>query len=300
MARKPFMKFFGTDHRADAALRCCGFAARGLWTDLLTLMMEAEPYGHLLISGKPPTARKLAQLLGSNEPEVTRLLAELEDAGVYSRTEEGVIYSRRMVRDGVKAEEGKSWQEYRWAKQRGDAATPPRRTELKVVGGLAVEPEAPDPNRDPNRVPSRGASRDPTTYSQSPESRIPPTPRTAGGGGEEFGSRPPPLWAREMLRTDPATGRLECNGWDWETAKRRVSEAAGLPEDYRASWEPLARWLSGGGAGDVSGRDLDDICAAIAKCAGSQRYTVPASLKYFDRPVASYGTGPGRATASRR
>ena len=38
-------------------------------------------------------------MVGSSTPKVKQHLAELEDAGVFSRTEVGTIFSRRMVRD---------------------------------------------------------------------------------------------------------------------------------------------------------------------------------------------------------
>jgi hypothetical protein len=38
-------------------------------------------------------------MVGGSTDEVERLLAELEAAGVFSRTEEGIIFSRRMVQD---------------------------------------------------------------------------------------------------------------------------------------------------------------------------------------------------------
>jgi hypothetical protein len=38
-------------------------------------------------------------MVGGSTDEVDRLLAELESAGVFSRTEDGIIFSRRMVQD---------------------------------------------------------------------------------------------------------------------------------------------------------------------------------------------------------
>jgi len=81
----------------------CSRAARSLWVDLIGLMHDAEPYGHLLINGKPPTTKQLAAILGDSEKELKNLLVELENAGVFSKTEDGVITSRRMVRDEKKA-----------------------------------------------------------------------------------------------------------------------------------------------------------------------------------------------------
>jgi hypothetical protein len=94
------MKFFPTDWRADPALRSCGLAARGLWIEMLALMHEAEPRGYLLVRGKPPTPRQLANLVGGCTPdEVVALMAELDEAGVYSINREGVIFSRKMAKD---------------------------------------------------------------------------------------------------------------------------------------------------------------------------------------------------------
>lgn len=102
--RQPWMKWYPADWRADPAVRMCGLAARGLWADMLGLMHEAEPYGHLIVAGRAPTNQQLAALVGVELRAVTAALAELEAAGVFSRTAEGVIFSRRMVRDKAKAE----------------------------------------------------------------------------------------------------------------------------------------------------------------------------------------------------
>ncbi|MFA6134710.1 MAG: hypothetical protein WC869_11910 [Phycisphaerae bacterium] len=137
------MKWYPADWRSDPSLRMCGFAARGLWADLLALMHEAEPYGCLLVNGKPPSPAQLAAMLGGTARQVETLMAELEAAGVFSRDDEGVVYSRRMVRDQAASLEGREWVEKRWA-NRGP------------TGG---------PNRDPNR----GGTLPPIT--QKPEAR---------------------------------------------------------------------------------------------------------------------------------
>ncbi len=103
----PWMKFYPTDWRADPALRMCSVGARGLWIEMLCVMHEAEPRGSLLVNGKPVSDRQLAGLCGCSPDEIAALLAELEDAGVFSR-EEGVIFSRRMRRDDEKAERDKA------------------------------------------------------------------------------------------------------------------------------------------------------------------------------------------------
>jgi 5-methylcytosine-specific restriction endonuclease McrA len=104
-----WLKFWPQDWQRDPALRSCGVAARGLWIDMICLMVEGEPYGHLTIAGKPPTMRQIAMLTGSSEKEVTKLIGEMEDYGVFSRTEGGTIYSRRMVRDWEYEMKHKTW-----------------------------------------------------------------------------------------------------------------------------------------------------------------------------------------------
>lgn len=107
--RQPWIKFYPADWRADPKLHLCGLAARGLWVEMLGLMHEAEPYGHLLVNAVSPSPRQLAAFMGVREREVMALLAELESADVFSRTDAGVIYSRRMVRDKAKAEEASAY-----------------------------------------------------------------------------------------------------------------------------------------------------------------------------------------------
>jgi len=103
MSSGSWSKFFWADWRSDAKLRMCGLAARGLWMEMLALMREASPSGHLIVNGKSPTNTQLAVLAGAPPELVPSLVAELESAGVFSRTRSGVIFSRRMIRDEKRA-----------------------------------------------------------------------------------------------------------------------------------------------------------------------------------------------------
>jgi hypothetical protein len=102
----PWLKFYPSDWRADPALRMCSIAARGLWMEMLCIMHEATPRGSLRINGRPVTDKQMAALAGV--ADVTRLLSEMEEAGVFSRSEDGTIYSRRMMRDEEKAAQDKA------------------------------------------------------------------------------------------------------------------------------------------------------------------------------------------------
>ncbi len=99
----PWMKFYPHDWRGDVNLRRCSFAARGLWVDLLSIMHEAEPYGHLVIDGQKASNADLCRVLGTHHKTLIALLKELGKNGVYSVSIGGIIYSRRMVRDHAKS-----------------------------------------------------------------------------------------------------------------------------------------------------------------------------------------------------
>jgi hypothetical protein len=104
MSGNPWMKFYPSDWRSDPMLRMCSIAARGLWMEMLCLMHEADPYGHLVVNKKPPSDTQLGLLTGVDPSTVRTLISELEEAGVFSRNRSGVIYSRRMVDDDKKAQ----------------------------------------------------------------------------------------------------------------------------------------------------------------------------------------------------
>ncbi|WP_053005692.1 helix-turn-helix domain-containing protein [Kiloniella spongiae] len=97
MSKLPWFKFFPTDWRADVGLKLCSLAARGLWLEMICIMHEAG--GYLEINGSNVTTLALASLSGSTPQEITALLGELEEAGVFSRDRKGRLYSRRMLRD---------------------------------------------------------------------------------------------------------------------------------------------------------------------------------------------------------
>ena len=129
--RRPFLMFAIADHRSDTALRLCSAEARGVWIDMLCLMAEGEPYGHLsrpddkkLTKGGTPGANPvstsrggtrganpvstsrggarganpvvsfepyMAQLTNTPEDVVKRAIRELERYGVFNRVADGPL-----------------------------------------------------------------------------------------------------------------------------------------------------------------------------------------------------------------
>lgn len=157
MAKRPASQYYWGDWHKDLALQSCPLLARGLWHEMNCLMHQGSPYGHLTMpNGKPMSVAQLANLAKISERECKKLLAVLEDAAVFSRDEEGTIYSRRMVRDEAireaRAEGGKDGAEHgakggehgkkggRPSKDKGELKTPLRDLDK---GGLKTGIEPP-------------------------------------------------------------------------------------------------------------------------------------------------------------
>lgn len=142
MSNHRYSKFWWQDWLNDAALRMCSVAARGLWMDVLAMAHGGVPAGHLTVNGKPASNRQIAAISRCTDKEVVRLLAELEDAGVFSRTDQGVIFSRRMVRDAKLSEEGAKAVAKRWSNGGGNA--PPNTTPNRGANTQESESEIRD------------------------------------------------------------------------------------------------------------------------------------------------------------
>ncbi len=103
MSKQPWMKFYPADWRADTALRLCDPISRYVWLEMIGIMHSAEPYGHLIMNGKAITAEAISRLIDVPVKTVNQAIKELGRNGVFSVTDEGIIFSRRMVRDEFRA-----------------------------------------------------------------------------------------------------------------------------------------------------------------------------------------------------
>jgi hypothetical protein len=118
--KRPAFQFYPGDWLRDAALRMCSSAARGLWIDMIAIMHQAEPYGHLMFNGRAVDNAQLAKMVSESPREVFRWLAELEAAGVFSRDDSGVIYSRKMVRGELERAAWRAQQQAHRERQKPD------------------------------------------------------------------------------------------------------------------------------------------------------------------------------------
>lgn len=165
LPKNPFLKFYTSDWRSDPRLRMCSAAARGLWVEMMCLMHEAEPYGHLLVNGVPPSDMQLSMLTGIPADQLPELIAELGAQGVYSRNGNGVIYSRRMTRDEKRA---------RTARKNGKHGGNPT---------LSKKREIPPPDNPSDNPEDKGELK--LRY-QKPEVRDPPNPPPGDKLFDEF------------------------------------------------------------------------------------------------------------------
>jgi hypothetical protein len=97
--KRPAFQWYPGDFRRDTALQACSFEARALWREMLDLMHDGEPYGHLTAGGVAMNETHVARIAGVSVVKARKWMAELEAHKVFSRTGTGVIYSRRMVKD---------------------------------------------------------------------------------------------------------------------------------------------------------------------------------------------------------
>ena len=103
MAKLPAIHLYPGDWLRDQ-ISGCSLAAQGLWLRMMFVMHDSEQYGRMVIGGKPIPFDQAARRCGCSVQEYSDLTQELLDVGVISINSDGVMYSRRMVRDAKERE----------------------------------------------------------------------------------------------------------------------------------------------------------------------------------------------------
>ncbi|WP_201404234.1 hypothetical protein [Kaistia sp. 32K] len=252
-ASAPWMKFYPRDWRADQALRAVSLAARGLWMECLCLMHEAKPYGHLLIAGQPVGNDMLSRMVGASLDEVDAMMAELDKAGVLSRTRNGVVYSRRMTKDFQRSKIGQKAVERRWSQAIEN-------TEEKSL-----------PNRYPNRSP----------ITQKPEANLEKKAAAAESPPPQEADPPANAAAAALLEFDDLKGRERRRAVtdDAVALHRRVCAMLGSEHGYRNDLGEVVAWLQ-------AGYGEKEILATIEAVQRRQTFQLPTSLRYFRQAIA--------------
>ena len=219
MALRPWSKFYWSDWRADPRLRMCSLAARGLWVELCGLAHEAEPYGHVLVAGRVPSPEQLASLVGAPLKAVLAALKELDAAEVFSRTDAGVIYSRRMVRDREREEKDKA---------NGKGGGNPH---LKAKHNGGVNP--------PDKPPDKAQKREARSQNETPNGVSPAQPADEESDGRKARRKP----QREI----PADWRPSAEGMEFARSNGfGFAETERIIQRFRDHWiskaERRANW----------------------------------------------------------
>lgn len=103
MASKNFwFKFVPADWRKDPDLSRCSFAAKGFWIDMICILQETEEPGIFKTNGIPWSDREITAAVGGDVEVGLSCLSELLTKGVCSRSKDGAIFARRIVRDHQK------------------------------------------------------------------------------------------------------------------------------------------------------------------------------------------------------
>jgi len=110
---QPFLKWYWSDWDSDKQLLECSASARGVWSHMFGVMVEAEPYGYFVgRAGQVVSPAAFAGRINIPLREVRKGIAEILEKGVASRDADGRIFCRRLVLDRSKyemaAENGKT------------------------------------------------------------------------------------------------------------------------------------------------------------------------------------------------
>lgn len=99
MSKLPSFQFYPADWLNDIKLQSCSLESQGLLINLMCLMHQAIPYGHLIINGSMPADKEVARLLRLHHKTYHTRLKELLLYGALRQSENGVIFCKRMVED---------------------------------------------------------------------------------------------------------------------------------------------------------------------------------------------------------
>ncbi len=115
----PAMPFYFGDWRKAPEIRALDLDVRMIWFEMLGFMWESTERGYLTINSKPVITPVIAKMVGVDIKVLEQALKQLEEFSVFSKREDGAIYSRKMVADEemrkVKSESGKKGMESRYS-----------------------------------------------------------------------------------------------------------------------------------------------------------------------------------------
>jgi hypothetical protein len=142
---------------------------------MICIMHESENYGFLEINSRKISEKALAGMCGITPSKCRKYLLELEETGVLSIDERGVVFSRRMVKDNELCE---------------------KRREAGKMGGNPALVKQKD-NQTPSDLLNQTANQNPTPSSSSSSSTSVKRERESAGAAE------PDDWGDDDPTPDP-------------------------------------------------------------------------------------------------
>jgi hypothetical protein len=258
VSKRPSFQFYPSDWRKESGLRLCSMAARGLWAEMLCLMHDGEPYGHLTYEGEPITPVDLARLVGDSVASVKRWLGELSAKKVYSTTDDGVIFSRRMVRD----------EDLRERRASGGAAGAEHGVKGAIHGNKGGRPPG---GKTPQETPDNGE----ITGDKKPPLKPPPSSSSASSSSEDTITLPQCTEPREPQTA--GNGRQAGHDLTYELAGM-VGLQLTTPSAIAGNVATVQAWLDDGMEPETPRR-------VIGQCVANGGAKDTRSLKRFDAVV---------------
>ena len=121
--KRIWFQFYPGDWTSEPGLKVSSLEARGLAIEMVCIMHQSDPTGYLEISGIPLDYLKLARVIGADPEPVKVALHEVLQNRVFSVTRNGVIYSRRMVKEDQKRKGNRDRQQKLRSKSVTDGVT---------------------------------------------------------------------------------------------------------------------------------------------------------------------------------
>lgn len=156
MSKLPWLQLFPADWLSDA-LAGCSLGAQGLWLRMMFIMHTSERYGYLVQNGTAIPSGSIARRCGCTPEQYATLLDELDTAGVPSRTSDGTIFSRRMVRDQARRDKNRDrMKDVRTlcspcAREKSEVRDQRSEESQKLGGSAASFPQSPSKKATPRR-----------------------------------------------------------------------------------------------------------------------------------------------------
>lgn len=214
--KTPSFQFYPADWLSDITVRSLTPEERGIWFDMICMMHEGQPYGHLAINGEPIEEKTLSKMLGISQNKLKKMLEKFEKKSLFSLEKSTeIIYSRRMVEDEKKREE---WRQ-RQQKHRTDAS----RNSANVTHDVTPM------SRRSSSPSSSSEELDLTTTATTTPSK--PDEGSSRGSGQFFTIKRP---------------GLECSEKDWlDTQLREWLRSEGKKVEGNVPFEHLDHFFSG-------------------------------------------------------